>query len=203
MSSINNLANYGGYYQLSGQSNGQSGTNGSATDALLQALNSSSASGASSTNSDAYLLNLSPQAQQYLSGTNSALPGASGSNGSYVLSSEQQAAITDILTKYKGAPQTQDTFNKIQNDLNAAGLGASVLSLEDQAKSFNPAMVLINALNGGSTDGINTGVTSSTDEQSKASAYMQQIISQWKNISGNNTQTAQTGIAPVGSAGGA
>ena len=226
MSSVNNFASTG-YYQLFNNSGSQSsGTTAqtNVTQSLLQALSGSSNS--TSTSNDAYLLSLSPQAQQYLSATSSnsssnsgdALFNAlqatqsSGTNStgqSFLLSSKQQASITAIITKYKDAPYTQDTFNSIQNDLNAAGLGTSTLSLLDQNKSFNPAVVLINALNGGSTDSSNTGVASASDEQAKSTAYMQNIISQWKNISGNSgkdtasNSTSANAVTPIGSSSGA
>lgn len=183
MSSINTLANTG-YYQLNG---GSANTN--VTQSLITALAGNSP-GASPGNDDAYLLSLSPSAQQYLK--TGSLPAVAGQQG-FTLNSKQQQAITDILTKYKDAPYTQDTFVKIQNDLNAAGLGASTLTMEDKAKSFNAAQVLINALSGGNADSSNSGVASDSDEQAKANSYIQNIIGQWKNMSGNSASVTAAG----------
>jgi hypothetical protein len=139
--------------------------------------------------------------------------GAKG-QGSFLLSAQQRQTIADILAKYKDAPYNQDTFNQIQDDLNAAGLGTNTLSMKDQAKSFNPLMVLVNALNGGSTSSSNTGVPGSADEQSKANNFIQGIIQQWQNLLGRGQTTPQDtgadggdapadGVTPVESGGGA
>ncbi len=206
MSTINNLGN-SGYYQLSNPNGGQTGgTSGSgqtgSTQALIQALSGDTNSNNTNSN-DAYLLNLSPQAKQYLSNT------ANGTNQSFILSDKQKQTITDILTKYKDAPYNQDTFNKIQNDLNAAGLSTTTLSLLDKSKSFSATSVLISALNGGIASGADVGgVPSDTEEQTKSSSYIQNIISQWKNLSGHSkdttpaSTTSSTAVAPVGSTSG-
>ena len=206
MSTINNLGN-SGYYQLSNPTGGQAGgTSGSgqtgSTQALIQALSGDTNSNNANSN-DAYLLSLSPQAKQYLSNT------ANGTNQSFILSDKQKQTITDILTKYKDAPYNQDTFNKIQNDLNAAGLSTTTLSLLDKSKSFSATSVLISALNGGIASGADAGgVPSETEEQTKSSSYIQNIISQWKNLSGHSkdttpaSTTSSTAVAPVGSTSG-
>ena len=199
MSTINNLGN-SGYYQLSNPTGGQAGgTSGSgqtgSTQALIQALSGDTNSNNANSN-DAYLL-------QYLSNT------ANGTNQSFILSDKQKQTITDILTKYKDAPYNQDTFNKIQNDLNAAGLSTTTLSLLDKSKSFSATSVLISALNGGIASGADAGgVPSDTEEQTKSSSYIQNIISQWKNLSGHSkdttpaSTTSSTAVAPVGSTSG-
>jgi len=192
MTSISTLNN-GGYYQLSNPLAGTgTGQAPNATDALLQAMSAASNSSFdnSNSNNDAFLLDLSPEAQGLLNGGGA--PSTSGlagllNGGNFALSAKQQEQITAILTKYKDAPYTQDTFNQIQNDLNAAGLGPQLLSMEDQAKSFDPALVLLDALNG--TDST-LSLSSATDEQDKATAYMQSIISQWKSISSIATTTS-------------
>ncbi len=219
MSSITNLSS-SGYYQLNNSSTGsQSQTSGtSTTQSLISALNGTSSTNGPNTDS-AYMLNLSPQAKAYINsqnatGTNTtasllnSLTGSGSSNSAsgtalgasqnFTLSANQQQKITDILTKYKDAPYTQDTYNKIQNDLNKAGLGSNTLMMEDKAKTFNAPLVLINALNGGNSS--DTGVTSDSDEQAKASSYMQGIISQWKNISGNAATATSSTYDSSGSA---
>ncbi|MDE3015699.1 MAG: hypothetical protein KGI29_02095 [Pseudomonadota bacterium] len=212
MSAISNLS--GGYYQLNnpgaGLANAQQAPN--ATDALLQAMSSSDGGGnISSPNSDAFLLDLSPQAQQIIGGMGGAAStGAAsaadifGGGGNFILSAQQQQQVGAILAKYKDAPYTQDTFNKIQNDLNAAGLGPSLLSLKDQTQSFDPALVLIDALNGTATDSSSGALglgTNAAGEQTKTANYMQGIIQQWQNIS--TTYKAQNNAAPAAGTAGA
>ena len=193
-----------GYYQLS--NNATSSGSNTPTDSLLAALNATSGANSSANSaisSSAYLLNLSPQAQQYMSSSSgsssssgvssaiSALNGTSGSS-SFVLTTQQQQTITNIITKYKNAPYTQATFNQIQNDLNSAGLGTNQLSGKDKAQNFNATSLLIDDLNGNSSAA--TAMTS-PDETSKSSNYMQQILSQWQTISGNTGTPAATNTA--------
>lgn len=177
MSSITSSAG-GYYYPLSGSGSQASSATGSLSSALLNA----SSTGVSSFDSSAYTLDLSPEAQKYLSGLNN----GQGST-QFTLSDKQQQAINDILAKYKDAPFTQDTFNQIQNDLNAANLGPQFLALTDKINSFNPSQVLIDALNGGASSNV-TGLgdltsDNSSNQQTKIDNYMQGIISQWKSVS--------------------
>jgi hypothetical protein len=192
MSTINTLPN--AYYQLNSTGSGLAGSQAApnATDALLQAMSAMDSSGnsSSSNSSDAFLLDLSPQAQGLLNGiggTSSAASAADifGANTNFLLSTQQQQQISSILAKYKNAPYTQDTFNQIQNDLNSAGLGPSILSMKDQTQSFDPSLVLIDALNGTATDSSSLlgSSTSTAGEQTKSTNYMQSIIKQWQNIS--------------------
>jgi hypothetical protein len=185
MSSINNLGN-SGYYQLN---NPNAGTNGSnqtnSTLSLVQALNGQTQTGVSSSN-DAYLLSLSPEAQKYLNGTSSL-----NTQQSFILSDKQKQTINDIIAKYKDAPYDQKTFEKIQADLNAEGLGTTTLALLDKAKSFNPTSLLIDALTGGKGVAENSGFTTEADQKNKSNSYIQNIISQWKNLAGNNKAEAE------------
>ena len=196
MTTINPLPT-AGYYQFS---NNTSSSSSSPTDALLAALNSTSgidSSANSATSSDAYLLSLSPAAQQYMnsssgsSGVSSAISALNGTSGSssFILTTQQQQTITNIIAKYKNAPYTQATFNQIQNDLNSAGLGTKQLSMQDQAQNFNATSLLIDDLNGNYSAA--TAMTS-PNETSKSSNYMQQIMSQWHTISGNTGTLAAT-----------
>ena len=203
MSSISALNN-SGYYQLSDPSAGTGGNiaQSNSTSALLQSLLSSSSSGTAASSSEAYLLDLSPQAQQYLNGigagsaSGSAVSPLNSSSESFTLTTQQQQAITNILAKYKDAPYTQATFDDIQNDLQAAGLDPTTLSRQDQAQSFNATQLFIDDLNG-NTSAADNLIT--PDESSKSSNYMQQIISQWKTISGNtgepSASTSSSGTA--------
>jgi len=188
MTSIGSLPNTG-YYQLSNPSGGAG--NIAATPSLASAL--AGAASGSAADSNAYLLDLSPEAQKYMS--TGAIPTATG-NSSFTLSAQQQQDISAIIAKYKDAPYTQDTFNHIQNDLNAAGLGAEQMVRMDQIRNFNPTQLLIDSLSGNYT--ASDAQTSTAGQEAKSSNYMQQIISQWKTVS-----TTTDGITPVGSAGGA
>lgn len=203
MSSVNNLGN-SGYYQLSNPSGGQSSgtsagaTQNTVTQSLINALSGESTTGASSGN-EAYFLNLSPEAQKYLDSTTSS--STSLDKQSYILNDKQKKTITDILTKYKDEPYNQDTFNKIQNDLNSKGLGTTTLSLIDKAKSFSATSVLINALSGRPNDSTNSGVQSESEIKAKSSSYIESIVSQWKNIIGENQVETDTDKDAVQAAG--
>jgi|GEM_PF-3409298 len=205
MTAINNLPNYSGYYQLSKHSGGGiAQPNG--TGSLLQALSSTSGS---TSNNDAYFLDLSPQARQYLEGVNSGQINNNpvGSKTGFLLTQEQQKAISDIVSQYKNAPFTQETFNAIQNDLEAANLDPETLARLESAKLYSPTAVLIKALNDDDTVSEQTnGVMSDADKTAKTDYFMQQIVSQWKNLGEQPEEASsdgESGVAPVGSAGGA
>lgn len=120
-----------------------------------------------------FLLDISPQAQQYLQGL------SLGSSIGVSFTAEQQKKISGILEKYKDAPYTQETFDKIQNDLKAAGLGPEMLALLNRIKLFDPGLVLLDTLNGTSyLDELGLG---SFDSQ--ANAYLQLILKQWQTVS--------------------
>lgn len=202
MSAINTLA--GGYYQLNNLGTGLANTQASSTptDALLQAMSSlDNSNNASSQSSDAFLLDLSPQAQSLLNGAGgtraTSLGNVLGTGSNFILSAQQQQKVSDILAKYKDAPYTQDTFNQIQNDLRAAGLAPDTLSLKDQTQSFDPSMVLIDALNGTSDSSNLLGTdASNAGEQTKSSNYMANILKQWQNVSTTyQASTAASGTA--------
>lgn len=178
MTSISSSPYSGQYYQLPTSNTSSVATTPTPTIPALASPTASNSLGA-------YLLDLSPDAQSYLSNYSSSdsSTGSSGGTGSFVLSNAQQKQISDILAKYKDAPQTQDTFNKIQDDLKAAGLSPQQLAETDKVKSFNPTQILINALNGNyGTPGAST-TTSDADEQTKSNNYVQSIIKQWQSIS--------------------
>jgi len=192
MSSSVNALNSNAYYQLSNPSAGPSSdgaTSTNPTSALLQDLSQSENATQSAASSEAYLLDLSPSAQQYLSGGGSANTPLNPSTGSFTLTSQQQQAITNILAKYKNAPYNQATFNAIQNDLKAAGLDPATLARIDQAKSFNPTALLIDDLNG---NGSAADAMLTPDESTKEGNYMQHIISQWQTISGNTNSSSSS-----------
>jgi uncharacterized protein (DUF1778 family) len=176
------IGGIGNYFQLanllsSGSGSGTLGQQPSGNPSLAQILDQSN-SGGSSGGSNAFLLDLSPQAQQLLNGTASS-SSASGSSSDFILTDAQQAAIKTIIAKYKDAPLTQDTFNAIQNALAAAGLSPQTLAAEDQVNSFNPTSVLLSALNGNFANLQNTA-NSASNEQTKESRYLQGIVKLWE-----------------------
>lgn len=179
MSIINTNIGNSGYYQLnnpSGNTTGGSGVTPTLASSLLQG-NSADPSNYSA----AYLLDLSPEAQKYLSSSpqaaSSTLP---GQQQSFTLTAAQREQINQILEKYKDQPFTQETFNKIQDELTQAGLGPQQMSMIDKATSFNPTQILIDALTGRSN---NQSSTSDQTQQAKVDNYLQQIVGQWKSIS--------------------
>jgi hypothetical protein len=175
------IGNTGSYYSLStllsSGSGGSAALSGTSLATLLQSLISPGSGSASSAN--AYQLDLSPQAQQILAGGSAGQSSGSGASGSFVLTAAQQAAIKDIIAKFKDAPLDQNTFNQIQNALAAAGLSPQALAAEDQIKSFNPTNVLLEAL-GGNYSNIQTPSTTAAGEQAKETDYMQSVANLWK-----------------------
>lgn len=175
------------YYQLFGQqSSATNTTSASLTQSLADALDALSSSGSGS---GAYSLNLSPAAQALMNGGSSG--SGTGSSTTFTLTSAQQADIKTILEKYKDAPYTQATFDSIQSDLSAAGLGAPQLSAEDQVNSFNSTDVFLSALSGNYSS-LNTPSQSATSEQTKTANYMNDIISAWQSISTTYSASADT-----------
>ena len=73
----------------------------------------------SSAHGPAYKLDLSQIGQQIVDNSNNG-------NGP-TLTDAQKTSIKDIFAKYKDAPQTQDTFDKIHTDLQAAGVAPEQL----------------------------------------------------------------------------
>ncbi len=203
MSTIN--ANQAANYYLL-NSNGTSssststGTSTTNTDPLLAALSATDDSADSSTSdpsSDAYLLNLSSDAQSYLaslgtSGTTATTASgnsdSSDSSDGFILSPTQQQQLSDIIAKYKNAPYTQDTFDQMQQDIDDAGLGPDQLNAEQHMRSVNPTQMLIDALNGQSDD--LSSLTDTSSDATRSSNYMNGILSQWQNIS--STYSAST-----------
>jgi len=126
------------YYQTSGQP--QTSAPDSLT--LLSAVNSGGETAQiSAASGSAYLLDLSPEAQSYLNdnispldtaGYLSATALASGQNQAFISGRIQQQQINNILQKYNSAPGTQADYEQIQTDLQAAGLSANQLSIQEQ-----------------------------------------------------------------------
>ncbi len=196
MSTINSslLSNY---YSLTNTDNSSTSTSistsssssSSLSDTLASLLDSDSADTADGGSSDnSYMLDLSPEAQSYLSSMNMASSTSTGtastpttSSSDIILTNAQQAKLNQIIDKYKDAPYTQDTFDDMQNDLEEAGLGTDQLNAEDRMRSLNPTQMLIDALNG-QTDDLSS-LTDTSNDATKATNFMNKVISQWQGVS--------------------
>jgi hypothetical protein len=203
MTVINNNYLKSGYYQLGSQ---QNTATPSAPTTLSQALDQVDQS--SGFASSAYQLNLSANASSYLSSLLSANPSTSNPaaiNNSvpdnFVLTKEQQTELAAIIEKYKDAPQTQETFNQIQDDLKKAGLDPDRLAAKEQAASFNPTAVLISILSGNASTDTNPtdpkDIAAQYDAQK--SNYLKKITSIWQSISTTGSAvTDQAATTPAG-----
>ena len=179
MSTIN-IASHAAYYQLPQQNNASPGSGGIAG-ALAGMLQSSTAG------SNAYLLDLSPLAQQYLN--------TQPDNTGFTLTPDEHKTLEAILAKYIDAPFNQDTFNRIQDDLAAARLAPDQLANKNRIASFNSTEILINALNGVNVD-INTmNADGNTAEQSKINAYMEKIVNRWQELAALSTNQGVPSIS--------
>ncbi len=166
-----------------------SSSSSSLSDTLASLLDSDSADTADGGSSDnSYMLDLSPEAQSYLSSMNMASSTSTGtastpttSSSDIILTNAQQAKLNQIIDKYKDAPYTQDTFDDMQNDLEEAGLGTDQLNAEDRMRSLNPTQMLIDALNG-QTDDLSS-LTDTSNDATKATNFMNKVISQWQGVS--------------------
>ncbi|HEU5046793.1 MAG TPA: hypothetical protein VFT64_03025 [Rickettsiales bacterium] len=199
MTSITNTP--ASYYQLSSLQSGNSqssltannkssGGPSSVTQSLINALQGLGSSTDSSGSSD--ILDLSPAAQALLNNTSSGNTQSPGSSSSFSLTQAQQVQINEIIAKYKDAPMTQETFNKIQNDLEAAGLGADQLSAKDQVSSLNLTSTLLDALNG-KNDPLSSTSDKLSAEQTKANNYMKDVYSLWQQVaSGSSNSSSST-----------
>ena len=176
----------------SSTSNGSTSTAQSTlTDYLAQAQGKDIGN-ASSSSGNSYLLDLSAEAQAYLTSGNGSGGGSQGSStsstgASIVLSPVEQDKLTAILQKYKNAPYTEATFQNIQKDMSAAGIGADSLAAKAEMRNLNPSAMLLNALNGG--DGSVGTVGNSTDIASMETSFMGKVNSQWQAISSDYDST--------------
>jgi hypothetical protein len=187
MTSVNsNLS--GSYYDLNSSSSKQTQT-GKAQSApsLADYLGQGKTADSKSSNNSAYSLDLSPEAQNYLKGSSgSSFASANG----FQLTNEQKNKIQSILEKYKDAPYTQETYEKIQNDLEKAGVSPQKLALLDNAKNFSTTKVLIAALTGQSADDAVTPWSFEADQKSNSESYMDDIVKQWKALSSTAKATS-------------
>lgn len=201
MTNINTSIGGMGYYQLnqqSGSTNNSGRSSGNIT-SLASALQSVVGDTNAQSPNGAYMLDLSPQAQLFLaSGGQQANTQTSAFTGSqsFLLKSEQKQTIADIIAKYKDAPFTQETFNQIQDDLEKEGLGAQQLAMIDNATSFNPTQILVEALAGRGSSF--NGTVNTQAQQAKVDNYMQDIVKQWRNVSTTADDVPSDAVAAAG-----
>jgi hypothetical protein len=201
MTNINTSIGGMGYYQLnqqSGSTNNSGRSSGNIT-SLASALQSVVGDTNAQSPNSAYTLDLSPQAQLFLaSGGQQANTQTSAFTGSqsFLLKSEQKQTIADIIAKYKDAPFTQETFNQIQDDLEKEGLGAQQLAMIDNATSFNPTQILVEALAGRGSSF--NGTVNTQAQQAKVDNYMQDIVKQWRNVSTTAEDVPSDAVAAAG-----
>lgn len=166
--SLNQLKN--GYYSLS-----QSGST-TVTTATTNAAKTAAASAANE-NLSAYLLDLSPQARDYLNSN-----AVSAVSAGFTLSEPQQNMLDTILQKYKDQPYTQDTFNQIQNDLQQAGLSPDQLAAQQQVKDFSPTQVLIDALSGNKASADNGLQNDESKYDQQKQNFVKGLVDKFKKI---------------------
>lgn len=134
--SSNYTSQTGEYYRLPSQS--------SSVSAVASTPSDNSGEGRARAAS-AFLLSLSPQAQEYLKNiglANTSQPG----EATFTLSANQQEVFDAVIEKYKGRPFTQAVFEQLQDDLREAGLSADQLAQQAQVRAFNPTTALLGAL---------------------------------------------------------
>lgn len=190
------------YYQLSGSSS-QTSSNSSGSQSSTNALGSllaalgngtSSNSSNSATTANAYSLDLSDSAKAYLAGLSTS-PSSASSTNTFLLSPKQRDALDAILAKYKDTPVTQENYDALQDDLDAAGLAPKQLAIRDQLRELNPTRIFLDALNG-QDDGQQPQFGEMTDAQkTQGNNYMQAILSQWQSTAPEAPSDDSTTVA--------
>ncbi|MES2984513.1 MAG: hypothetical protein V4735_04920 [Pseudomonadota bacterium] len=162
-----------GNYSLT-QSTGTAGSAASTTSATAN-----TAASTTDTTSLAYMLNLSPQAQNYLS---SGITGssASASSGSFTLSAQQQKQLDAIIEKHRGEPYTQETFDAIQEDLVKSGLSPDQLAQQAKVNAFNPTLSLLDALSG--TNSNAQLIPTDSQLQTKIQTYVNDVARRFEKV---------------------
>lgn len=158
--------------------------------AAIAALGGNSGSSGSQ-GSNSYLLDLSPEAQAYLS--KSGLLGngnASGSSGedSFTLTAQQQKKLNEIIAKYKDVPMDENSYAQLAKELKSAGISPEQLSAQEQINSINPTGMLLDALNG--IDNTQAIAAKPEELKKKADNYLKSILQQWQDISTIDVTTA-------------
>lgn len=213
MSTINTQLGQGGYYSLQQSSTSGNNAQGAGRSAsgvsLIRGGRGVEGAGVSQGN-DAYLLDLSPEAQAYLRSLKNGQSNVSGnvSNDAveqgFTVNSKQRLAIAAILEKYKQEPYTQEVFDRIQDELHQAGLSPDQLAAKYRASSFSTTAALVDALNGGEGSLPGSSPVSDSELQQRTSEYVQFIVEEWKKISDGTAEEAPSdAVSAVGSAGNA
>ena len=176
---------------LSPKDNSTSGTSQQSTlpslSTILATADGTDLGNGNTSSGNSYLLDLSPSAQAYLTNLNSngsasSQGSATSSNGNgIVLNNDQKAKLDAILAKYKDAPYTDETFQKIQQDMSLAGIAADELAAKNQMRHLNPTLMLLNALAGG--DGSVGTIGGSADIATETTNFMGKVADMWKSIS--------------------
>lgn len=182
----------GAYYQLPGNTTLQ------AAGAVQPSSGGIADTSGGDSSMPADLVDLSQQAQNFLAGIGGGNNNTTPAGNGFILNSADQKKIDDILAKYKDAPFTQDTYNKIQDDLKAAGLSPDLLAAKDMARNLNPTSILLNALNGDDNSFNFSDMFNPESEQANANQFMQQIMQKWQSIS-TTAGAADTTDAGAGS----
>lgn len=179
-----------GYSSLTGQSASSSSSND-----IIPPLAQTLAIGTPAEQQDySYTLDLSPGALAYIQELNaqaaenpSAQPFRANAITGFALTPNQQRTLDDILAKYQDAPFTQETFNLIQDDMNAAGLTAEVFAAQDKARNHNPTLFFFEALSGGANMALDnaTGNASepSDETDTKMMNFMKSVVASWATLS--------------------
>lgn len=172
------------YSSLKDSSN--SAASKSNTSALLDALTgSNSVSQATKTAAESsYTLDLSPEAQQFLSQNGSGSVNAL--NGNFILTKKQEAQIAEVIAKYKEEPFTKETYDKMEAELDELGLSPQALAIKDKARGINTTSMLLAALNGTGGDlnqSLLGGGASEEQSQTKKDNYVKTILGKWSDIS--------------------
>ena len=119
--------------------------------AAAQAAQTTTTPPTKATNSTSYMLNLSAEAQNYLSSDMVSSASSSMSSGAFRLSAQQEKQLNAIIQKYAGEPYSQETFDMIERDLVKSGLGPDQLAQQAKVNAFNPTFALLDALSGTNT----------------------------------------------------
>ncbi len=134
-------------------------------------------------------VDLSPEAQSLVDFFNGAAGGLTGSSvlddNEVILTEAQQAQISAIISEFRDAPFTSDTFRAITKKLEAVGLSPEQLAAQSTASPLSLSQLFLRALGALESDG---GSSNSFGFDSQAArdsrdAYTRQIFSEWERIS--------------------
>ncbi len=194
MTSISNL--FSGSTNTADQDKKTSQTDTSLATALSN-IGKSSNQGTGSSTDLSYMLNLSDEAKNYLTKLVDTQTGANQSTETQkliALSREQERAIDAIVNKYKDEPFTEETYEAMQEELEAAGLGAMHMAAKDTMRSFSTTQLFLNVLNG--SNQLTFGDSSPAAIREKAAGYMDMVYAKWEAISTTVDDGAESDVTP-------